>query len=298
MQSLDDSILQFQQNAGRGKGNSGKQNLIFGEDRGRYIKPKLPTGEVKRLAVDATMRAAAPFQKARRARGLETGNIKPVYIEKSDMRSKILARKAGALVIFAPDASGSMALNRMNSAKGAALALLEQSYQSRDQVSIIPIRGDFADVLLPPTKSITQAKNRLDTLPCGGGTPLAHALSQCLRTGINAMSSGDTGKVMVVLLTDGRANVPLSKSLDEPVEEGAEKMTKAMVKEEVLDMARKLGAAGLNLLVIDTENKFISTGVAKEIADAAGGKYYYLPNADERVVASATMEALADLKSG
>ena len=74
--------------------------------------------------------------------------------------------------------------------------------------------------------------------------------------------------------------------------------TKAMVKEEVLDMARKLGAAGLNLLVIDTENKFISTGVAKEIADAAGGKYYYLPNADERVVASATMEALADLKSG
>ena len=297
----DKEVLQFAQSVNRRGGRSGRsKNVIFSNDRGRYIKPVMPKGNVMRLAVDATLRTAAPYQKARRDRAIAAGEVpKKVYVEKSDMRAKKLARKSGALIIFLVDASGSMALNRMNAAKGAALSLLEDAYQSRDMVSIIPFRGDAAEVLLPPSRSIAMARNRLDTMPCGGGSPLAHGLSLAARVGINAMSSGDVGRVMVVCLTDGRANISINKSNGEPEYIGPEaiKPTADELQEEVDDMAGRLYAAGMNLLVIDTENKFVSSGTAEKLAQKALGKYYYLPNGTDKEIAAATSSALAAAKT-
>ena len=297
----DKEVLQFAQSVNRRGGRSGRsKNVIFSNDRGRYIKPVMPKGNVMRLAVDATLRTAAPYQKARRDRAIASGEVpKKVYVEKSDMRAKKLARKSGALIIFLVDASGSMALNRMNAAKGAALSLLEDAYQSRDMVSIIPFRGDAAEVLLPPSRSIAMARNRLDTMPCGGGSPLAHGLSLAARVGINAMSSGDVGRVMVVCLTDGRANISINKSNGEPEYIGPEaiKPTADELQEEVDDMAGRLYAAGMNLLVIDTENKFVSSGTAEKLAQKALGKYYYLPNGTDKEIAAATSSALAAAKT-
>ena len=299
---MDPSVLAFAKAVNRNQGKSGRaKNIIFSTDRGRYIKPMIPKGKVTKLAVDATLRAAAPYQRARRERNAAAGKEnRPVFVETGDMRAKKLARKAGALVIFLVDASGSMALNRMQACKGAALRLLNDAYTNRDSVCIIPFRGDAAEVLLPPSRSIAMARNRLDTLPCGGGSPLAHGLSTAVRVGLQAMKSGDTGKVMVVCLTDGRANVPLAKSQLEPGETlppDQPKATAQEMKDEVLDVCAKLGGAGLQLLVIDTENKFLSTGFAKEFASAARGKYYYLPNATEAVISNATMSALDDLRN-
>lgn len=104
---------------------------------------------------------------------------------------------------------------------------------------------------------------------------------------------------MIVLLTDGRANVSLAKSNEDPeaMAPDAPRPSQELLKDEVLDMAKRVGSSGFQLLVIDTENKFVSTGFAEEIAKAAQGKYYYLPNASDAAIAAAASTAMAEAKA-
>ena len=158
----------------------------------------------------------------------------------------------------------------MDSAKGAAIGLLAEAYKNRNKICLINFHGECADVIVPPTKSMAMTKSRLQSMPCGGGSPLAHALEIASRTGVNSMKiKKDVGRCILVLITDGRANIPLCIShgdeFDPAVYPSFQGMpSKQFLHDEVISIAKKIGTLNdFNVLVIDTEDKFVSTGLAK-----------------------------------
>lgn len=299
---LDPALLAFARGIHRRHGKAGGRGVVRSQERGRYVKSMLPRGPIQRVAIDATLRAAAPYQKARR-RSLGRRRRRRLLLSEDDIRVKLLERKAGALVIFVVDASGSMALNRMQAAKGAVLQLLAEAYRHRDQIALVVFRGEQAQVLLPPTRSITAASRRLERLPCGGGSPLAHGLALAVRLGMNARRAKAIGEVVIVLISDGKANVPLARSLGQTATnlapQGAPPSTElgaapgaGAIREELLPIAAAIAALKMRLVVIDTESHHLSSGLARELADRSNGVYACLPRATPQGIAAMTRGAL------
>ncbi|MFB6297652.1 MAG: VWA domain-containing protein [Salinirussus sp.] len=138
---------------------------------------------------------AAASVRAATARGASS-------VESRDLRQSVRRSDAAALVVFVVDASASM-LPAMQAAKGTVLELLKDAYRQRDEVAFVAFAGDGADVLLPPTDSVTLAARHLKELPTGDRTPLPAGL----RAAGDVLDGADPAAGVVVLVTDGRANV-------------------------------------------------------------------------------------------
>ena len=133
-----------------------------------------------------------------------------IKIRAEDFRFRQFEEKASRLLIFAVDASGSSAFNRLAEAKGAIEYMLSQAYANRDHVCLIAFRDREARLLLPSTRSMVMTKRRLAQLPGGGGTPLAAGLELAAAEGYSARRSGM--QPFICILTDGRANIALDGS--------------------------------------------------------------------------------------
>ena len=185
-----------------------RARTVSGTPSGRYVGADVPQGKATDLALDATLRAAAPHQLQRRE-NTAAENAPAFLIEPHDVRDKVRETKTGSLILFVVDASGSMgAQRRMVAVKGAILSLLLDAYQRRDRVGLIAFRGTEAQLLLPPTGSVDLAHALLSEMPTGGRTPLSRGLLLAMEV-IEAEKQKDRNVLpFLVVLTDGRANVP------------------------------------------------------------------------------------------
>ena len=260
--------------SGAGGGKRSKSTL-----RGKPLSARagVPKGGA-RLALIDSLRAAAPWQPLRRReRGASASTV--LYVDKDDLRIRRFEERAGTVTIFCVDASGSAAVARLAEAKGAVERILAQAYVKRSEVALVAFRGEGAELLLPPTRSLTRARRALSELPGGGGTPLASGLQMALQVGEAVASRGRTP--FLVCLTDGSANIAADGSPG-----------RKQAKEDAVAAARALLLRGVAGIVIDISPR--PRPDAAEIATAMNARYLPLPMADaaalERAVSAAQPE--------
>jgi magnesium chelatase subunit D len=196
----------------------------------------------------------------------------PMRVRASDFRLQKFIQRRESTTIFAVDASGSTALQRLAEAKGAVELLLAQAYATRARVALIAFRGLGAELLLPPTRSLARARARLAGLPGGGGTPLASALDTALAVALAERKRGATPQI--VLLTDGRVNVARSGLAG-----------RAAAEADALAAARAIGEAGVAGVFIDTIPR--PGPDADRFARAMAASYCHLPYVDAHSLAEA-----------
>jgi magnesium chelatase subunit D len=231
---------------------TGRRSRTLGGPTGHYVTSRPPLGRVRDIALDATLRAAAPHLRRRQREGGSGLALQP-----TDLREKVRESRVGNLILFVVDASGSMgARERMVATKGAILSLLLDAYQKRDRVGLVSFRGHEATVLLPPTSSVELAERHLAELRTGGRTPLAAGLAKAYELLMRFRSRTREVQPLLVMLTDGRANASAS---------GRDPMADALTQ------AAALHAARVPALVVDTEQGVLRLGLARQLAETLGG---------------------------
>jgi magnesium chelatase subunit D len=224
-----------------------------------------------RLHVLHTLKAAAPWQGMRRRTGEERFEVR-----REDFRIVRFRQRTGTTTVFAVDASGSTALNRLAEAKGAVELLLADCYVRRDQVALIAFRGQGASVLLPPTGSLVRAKRSLAGLPGGGPTPLAAGIDTAVAVADTVRRGGRTP--VITLLTDARANI------------GRDGLGgRARAEAEALGSARLLRATGVAVLLVDTSPR--PNPFARRLAEEMRAQYLPLPYVDASALSRAVRSA-------
>jgi magnesium chelatase subunit D len=222
-----------------------------------------------RLDLLATLRAAAPWQTLRRRES--TVGRDGFLVRSDDFHVRRFRERRESTTVFAVDASGSQALNRLAETKGAVELLLADCYVRRDRVAVIAFRGSAAQLLLAPTRSLVHARRSLAELPGGGGTPLASGLVAARELALTILRDG--GTPLLVLLTDGSANVAL---------DGTGGRERAFA--DALTTSKAWASLGANALVIDTAPR--AREQSRALANAMAARYVALPDADARTLAS------------
>jgi magnesium chelatase subunit D len=255
----------------------GRRGTVEGP-RGRLVADRPVQGQVRSLALGATVRAASASASVSVSASASAGPRVPL-VAPEDLREAVREMRAGHLLLLAVDASGSMGADRrMEAAKGAVLSLLLDAYQRRDLVALVTFRGDAADVVLKPTGSVEVARARLGALATGGRTPLAAGITAALDLA-TAPARALTHRPLLVLVTDGRATA------------GPDGTDPVAAAEQAAGAVRR---RGVTAVVVDAEDGHSRLGLARRLAEHMGARYLTVPELSagslDAAVRSATVE--------
>lgn len=259
----------------RASSSGGKSGaLVNSLQKGRPVGARKGNpGDGGRLDVIATLRTAAPWQKIRPS----SGRKRQIRIYPSDIHIKRFKARMESVVIFVVDASGSSAMHRLSEAKGAVEYLLSDCYTRRDHVALIAFRGERAEMLLPPTRSLLRVRRALAQLPGGGGTPLASGIVSAAALASLEKRKGKTP--FIVFLSDGRGNIDLQGQAD-----------RAQSEEDCLSAARRLREDGCSVLFFDISNR--PSPRAQKLSQEMNAAYQPLPFADSASVSRKVKQAV------
>ena len=225
---------------------------------GRYTRSVSFKNDGAKVAVDATVRAMV---------NQAGGTLLP--ISSSALRYKLLKDKQGTLFVFAIDASGSMAANRIARAKSTILKLLRKSYLNRDSVAIVSFHGMTANLDLPPSRSILRARRVLDSLRMGGSTPLGAGLVTTIE--LIKLVGDKFGETVVLLFTDGRSNVPLRRN-----GLNLRALRHLKIEGELRELNAALRKTEARVIVVDTQREFESSEETRRLAEILQAQFVKL----------------------
>ncbi len=240
-------LAELARQVGKDKAAPGRDYPPTNSPRGKYVSAR-PRGDSNDIAIDATLRKAALDAPEGR-----------LEVNPEHLMEKVRIGKSGVLYVFCLDSSSSMgAQARMELAKGAVYWLLQTAYQKRDKVALIAFRGSEAELVLPPTASVETAQEKLKELPTGGKTPLSQGILECMR--LVERQRDKSLSAQIVLISDGRGNLPIKGSL----------------REDLIWLGEEIKGKGIRLVVINTGRRSHDLGHLKEFAEATSGEHFFL----------------------
>ncbi len=260
-------LLEAEESEGfRAGDDAAKRKYVETEDRnGKYIKSRIPRGTCTDIAFDATVRAAAPYQKSRH----EADPTPGVKLEKQDLREKVRQKQVSSTFLFLLDTSGSLIIrNRMSKVKASIISMLETHYVKRDRVGLMTFNEEQIELVLAPTRAIEQLEPIINNIAVGQGTPLSEALIRVYEYMMPYTLKHGDERCHIVLITDGKSTLALDSSKD-PIKES-------------IEIAEQVRIPNADWIVIDTGLGFTKNDAPKDLAKALRGRFFLLDDLEKK----------------
>ncbi len=197
-----------------------------------------------------------------------------IKISKRDHRIKVKRKKISTHTLIILDVSSSMMEgSKLMVAKKCLDEIFLDTYQKRDRIAVITAGGEQADYLLPFTSNIEKGRELIDSIGFGGTTPLSSGLRSGIRVLEDIMRKEPWMVPIMVIITDGGANVPLSMG--------------GSIQDEFSRLSSEMDYVNIRPLVINVGD---DSALCEEMVWKTDGRYLSLTVEDEYISSDLELE--------